>query len=155
MPTFTVHALPEDVAAGARRSPGAMPAVAGGGPYPVRCCLRDVDDAGEVVLASVMPFRGESPYAAPSPVYVHAERCEGHTVEHDAVPAMLRGRILSVRAYDGSHMLTGTEVLPGTELEGAIDRLLGDVPGAYVHVHFAGPGCFACRIDRASVISGR
>ena len=62
---------------------------------------------------------------------------------------MLRGRLLSVRAYDGSHMLTGTEVLQGTDLEAAIDRLLGQDPGAYLHVHFAGPGCFACRIEAA------
>jgi len=63
---------------------------------------------------------------------------------------MLRGRLLSVRAYDGAHMLTGTEVLAGTELEGAIERLLDDAAGAYLHVHFAGPGCYACRIDRAA-----
>src|SRR6478735_9389263 len=81
MPTFTVHALPEDVADAARRSPGAVPAAAGDDPYPVRCCLRDVDDHAEIVLASVMPFRGDSPYAARSPVYVHAERCAGHTDE--------------------------------------------------------------------------
>ena len=97
-----------------------------------------------------MPFRGESPYAARSPVYVHAERCAGHSEEPGAIPEMLRGRLLSVRAYDGTHMLTGTEVLAGTELEGAIERLLGDAAGAYVHVHFAGPGCYACRIDRAA-----
>jgi hypothetical protein len=150
MPTFTVHALPEGVAEEARRSPGAVPARAGDGPYPVRCCLRDVDDADRVVLTSVMPFRGESPYAARSPVYVHAERCAGHADERHAVPAMLRGRLLSVRAYDGAHMLTGTEVLQGTELEGAIERLLGRARDTYLHVHFAGPGCFACRIDRAA-----
>ena len=149
MPTFIVHALPEAVADEARRSPGAVPAAAGDGPYPVRCCLRDADDAADVVLASVMPFRGESPYAARSPVYVHAERCTGHAEEPGAVPEMLRGRLLSVRAYDGSHMLTGTEVLQGTDLEAAIDRLLGQDPGAYIHVHFAGPGCFACRIEAA------
>ena len=150
MPTFTVHALPAGVSEEARRSPTAVPAAAGDGPYPVRCCLRDVEDAGGVVLASVMPFRGESPYAARSPVYLHAERCAGHTDGRHAVPAMLRGRLLSVRAYDGSHMLTGTEVLQGTDLEAAIDRLLGREPDAYLHVHFAGPGCFACRIDRAA-----
>jgi hypothetical protein len=150
MPTFTVHALPDAVAEEARHSPGAVPAVAGDGPYPVRCCLSDAHDATGVVLTSVMPFRGESPYAARSPVYVHAERCAGHAEEPGAVPEMLRGRLLSVRAYDGSHMLTGTEVLQGTDLEPAIDRLLGRDPGAYIHVHFAGPGCFACRIDRAA-----
>jgi hypothetical protein len=150
MPTFTVHALSESAVEEARRDPGAVPAVAGDGPYPVRCCLTDDQDGAGVVLSSVMPFRGQSPYAARSPVYVHAERCTGHSEATGVIPEMLRTRLLSVRAYDGAHTLTGTEVLPGTELEGAIDRLLGDVPGAYLHVHFAGPGCYACRIDRAA-----
>jgi hypothetical protein len=150
MQPFTVHALSESTADEARRSPGAVPAAPGDGPYPVRCCLIDDQDGAGVVLTSVMPFRGESPYAARSPVYVHADRCPGHAEERGAVPEMLRGRLLSVRAYDGAHMLTGTEVLPGTELEGAIDRLLDDAAGAYLHVHFAGPGCYACRIDRAA-----
>jgi hypothetical protein len=150
MATFTVHALSVSAADEARGDPGAVPAAAGDGPYPVRCCLTDDQDGAGVVLSSVMPFRGESPYAARSPVYVHAERCNGHAEAPGAIPEMLRGRLLSVRAYDGSHMLTGTEVLQGVDLEGAIGRLLGDDPGAYVHVHFAGPGCFACRIDRAA-----
>ncbi len=150
MQTFTVHALSETAAEDARRSPGAVAAVAGDGPYPVRCCLVDADDAAGVVLGSVMPFRGESPYAARSPVYVHADRCAGRAEAPGAIPEMLRGRLLSVRAYDRAHMLTGTEVLPGAEIEAAIDRLLGDAPGAYLHVHFAGPGCYACRIDRAA-----
>ena len=68
---------------------------------------------------------------------------------------MLRGRLLSVRAYDGSHMLTGTEVLQGADLEGAIGRLLGDDPDAYVHVHFAGPGLLRVPDRPGRVISGR
>jgi Protein of unknown function (DUF1203) len=154
MQPFTVHALSESAADEARHSPGAVPALDGDGPYPVRCCLSDVEDGAEVVLASVMPFRGESPYAARSPVYIHAQRCAGHAREAGVIPPMLRGRLLSVRAYDRDHMLTGTEVLPGTELEGAIERLLGNAAGAYLHVHFAGPGCYACRIDRG-LISAR
>jgi Protein of unknown function (DUF1203) len=148
MQPFTVHALSDAAAQEARRSPAAMPPAADDGPYPVRCCLTDARDSTGVVLTSVMPFRGESPYAVASPVYVHAGRCRGHAEEPGAVPEMLRDRLLSVRAYDGAHMLTGTEVVRGTGLEGAIDRLLGDAPEAYLHVHFAGPGCFACRIDR-------
>ena len=81
MPSFTVHALPEAVADEARRSPGAVPAVAGDGPYPVRCCLRDADDAADVVLASVMPFRGESPYAARARCTSTRSAATGHTDE--------------------------------------------------------------------------
>ena len=155
MPNFTVHALPEGVADEARRSPDTVPAVAGDGPYPVRCCLRDVDDAADVVLASVMPFRGESPYAARSPVYVHAERCDGPADERHTVPAMLRGRVLSVRAYDGSHMLTGTEVLPGKGPRGRDRAAPGRRPGRLSPRALRRPGLLRVPDRPRGVISGR
>ena len=123
---------------------------------PTRCAAAcaDAHDADGVVLASVMPFRGESPYAARSPVYVHAERCAGHAEEPGAVPEMLRGRLLSVRAYDGVAHADGHGGAPGNRPRGR-DRAAARRrdPGAYLHVHFAGPGCFACRIDRAACLA--
>jgi Protein of unknown function (DUF1203) len=38
---------------------------------------------------------------------------------------------------------------PGDELERAIARLLADPTASYLHVHFAAPGCYAARVDRA------
>ena len=32
----------------------------------------------------------------------------------------------------------------------ALPEDVADDASAYVHVHFAGPGCFACRIDRVA-----
>jgi hypothetical protein len=47
-------------------------------------------------------------------------------------------------------VITGTAVVAGDDVEGAAQRLLG-VPGtAYLFVDFAGPGCYACRIDPAA-----
>ncbi len=44
-------------------------------------------------------------------------------------------------------MLVDAAVVPGPELADHARALLGD--GAeFVHAHFAGPGCFAFRIDR-------
>jgi len=39
-------------------------------------------------------------------------------------------------------------VVDGRELEQAIDRLFGDERVEFLHVHYAKPGCYACRIDR-------
>jgi hypothetical protein len=39
-------------------------------------------------------------------------------------------------------------VVDGVELGATAVRLLQDVAVAYLHVHNAGPGCFAVRIDR-------
>jgi DNA segregation ATPase FtsK/SpoIIIE-like protein len=36
----------------------------------------------------------------------------------------------------------------GKDIEAAIARLFADARAAYLHVHFASPGCYAARIDR-------
>ena len=49
--------------------------------------------------------------------------------------------------------MLGGVVVQGAELETTVDGLLGDEAVSYLHVHNAGPGCFAARIDRLD--SGR
>jgi hypothetical protein len=62
---------------------------------------------------------------------------------------MFRHRELSVRAYDSSGMMVGTEVVSGRELEKPIRRLFADEDVGYLHIHNAGPGCYNCRVVRA------
>ena len=69
------------------------------------------------------------------------------TAEGDDIPDQLTRRLLSVRAYDGNHMLVDADVVQGDELEDAAQRLLRDA--SYLHVHNAGRGCYAARIERA------
>jgi hypothetical protein len=68
----------------------------------------------------------------------------------DEVPEQLRLRTLAVRAFDSNAMLMGWELVDGHDLEAAIERLFADSRAAYLHVHFAAPGCYAARVDRAS-----
>jgi hypothetical protein len=151
MSAFTFHALPPTLAEAARRSAieqGRAVTVAGDGdgPYPVRCCLRDVEAGEGVLLLSAQPVTAASPYAAPGPIYLHEHACDGYQPDGD-VPEILQRRLLSIRAFDSAHMMTGTEVVPGAELESAAERLLAIGDTAYLHVHFAGAGCFACRVE--------
>ena len=67
----------------------------------------------------------------------------------DAVPEQLRKRMLAVRAFNGKGMMLGWELVDGRELEGAIGKLLGLRDAEYLHVHFAAPGCYAARVERA------
>ena len=64
------------------------------------------------------------------------------------IPDQQRRRLLSVRAYDERHYIVDAEVVPGTELETLIDRFFADPRVAYLHVHNARRGCYACRVDR-------
>ena len=128
---------------------GAVAEAADDGPFPVRCCLTDASADEGVLLVSLQPPCAGSPYTAAGPVYIHSHRCGGYRA-HGAVPEMLRSRLLSLRGYDHGHMITATEVVHGDQLEAAADRLLAIAGTAYLFVHFAGPGCYACRIDAAA-----
>ena len=45
--------------------------------------------------------------------------------------------------------MTGAAVLHGDAFTERVTELLGDDGVEFLHVHFAGPGCFAFRVDRA------
>jgi Protein of unknown function (DUF1203) len=54
-----------------------------------------------------------------------------------------------VRAFDADAMMVGFELVDGVKLESAIERQLADPRAAYLHVHFAAPGCYAASAERA------
>ncbi len=116
--------------------------------YPCRRCLRDAEPGETVLLLSYDPFEdgAVSPYRQPGPIYVHAEPCDHRPTA--ALPDQLTGRVLSVRSFDADHLMLGGVVVEGSELGAVAAQLLDDAAVAYLHVHNAGPGCFAARIDR-------
>jgi hypothetical protein len=119
------------------------------GPEPCRRCLRNTGVGDPLVLAPYNPFLRSSPYAGDGPVFVHADGCDPFASEPDVMSEQVAGRVLSVRAYDADAMMTGASVLPGEELAGRLPELLEGPDVAFLHVHFAGPGCFGFRVDRA------
>ncbi|MCO6415855.1 DUF1203 domain-containing protein [Siccirubricoccus sp. KC 17139] len=88
----------------------------------------------------------DSPYGMRFAVYVR--RGEERFDAVDRVPEQLRLRTLAVRAFDTDAMMVGWELIEGGQLEAAIEHLLADPRAAYLHVHFAAPGCYATRVDR-------
>ncbi|RWA11265.1 hypothetical protein EKO27_g3840 [Xylaria grammica] len=124
-------------------------------PVPCRRCLQDSQVGDELLLLSYDPFLGDSPYRCASPIFVHSKpACEPAAVPASGgdIPEQLQKRLLAVRAYDGKHMMQGSEVVNGDSLLETCQRLLGDGTLAeYCHVHFATPGCFAVRIEKSSL----
>ena len=66
----------------------------------------------------------------------------------NVVPPQQRDRLLSVRGYDDDGWMHDADVVEGTQLEAVIERFFKDPRLAYLHVHNARRGCYACRIDR-------
>lgn len=146
---FTIEAVPADVAA-RLRADATVVRVADEWPgHPCRQCLRDADVGDELVLVSYDPFEdfGESPYRSASPIFLHRDDCSARR-DTLAVPEQLARRQLSVRTFDASAMMLDGRIVDGTDLAAALDELL-TLPDAHrVHIHNAGPGCFAATAHR-------
>lgn len=116
-------------------------------PAPCRISLTDAKPGDEVILTNYEHLPVDSPYRMRFAIYVR--NGEETYDEVDAVPEQLRKRTLAARAFDKDGMMVKFELVEGTNLEGAIERLFAEPRAAYLHVHFAAPGCYAARVDRA------
>jgi len=115
--------------------------------YPCGVSLTDSRPGDEFLLVNYEHHPVSSPYRMRFAVYVR----KGEET-YDAigeVPEQLRIRTLAVRAFDADAMMVGWELIDGRQLEAAVERLFADPRAAYLHVHYATPGCYAARIDRA------
>jgi hypothetical protein len=115
--------------------------------YPCRVSLTDSQKGDELILVNYEHHGVDSPYRMRFAIYVR----EGDT-RYDAidqVPEQLRRRTLAVRAFNVDAMMTGCELVDGREVEAAIERLFANPKAAYLHVHFAAPGCYAAQVERA------
>jgi len=117
------------------------------GPRPCRISLTDAKAGDELILINYEHHAVDSPYQMRFAVYVRGGEETFDAV--DTVPQQLRTRTLAVRAFDRGAMMVGWELADGNELEAAIERLFADPRAAYLHVHFAAPGCYAARVERA------
>jgi hypothetical protein len=116
--------------------------------YPCRVSLEDAGPGEELMLVHYEHQSAHSPYRASHAIYVRrAARMRYDRVGE--VPEQLRSRLLSLRAFDVHGMLVGAEIAEGTDLEPTARALLASPTTEYVHAHYARPGCYAARIERA------
>ena len=114
---------------------------------PCRVSLTDAHPGDELLLVNYEHHPVDSPYRMRFAIYVReGEETYDRVGE---VPEQLRIRTLAVRAFDSDAMMVGWELVDGHELEAAIERLFLKPGADYLHVHFAAPGCYAARVDRA------
>jgi hypothetical protein len=115
--------------------------------YPCRVSLTDSRPGDEMLLVNYEHHPVSSPYRMRFAVYVRKGEETYDAI--DEVPEQLRIRTLAVRAFDAEALMVGWELIDGHQLEVAVERLFADPRAAYLHVHYAAPGCYAARIDRA------
>jgi Protein of unknown function (DUF1203) len=126
---------------------GAVRRIANDRGYPCRVGLCDSQPGDELILVNYEHHPVSSPYRMRYAVYVRKGDTRYDAV--DQVPEQLRLRTLAVRAFDEGAMMVGWELVDGPDLEPALARLFALPQAAYIHIHFAAPGCYAARVDRA------
>jgi hypothetical protein len=114
--------------------------------YPCRISLTDAKAGDEVILVNYEHQDADTPYRSRHAIYVRTgeQRCEAI----DQVPEQLRKRLLSARAFDARGMMLDADVTEGRALEEVLERLFALAGVAYIHLHYARPGCYAARVDR-------
>jgi hypothetical protein len=116
--------------------------------YPCRVSLEDAEPGESVLLLSHQHQPTASPYRSSGPIFVR-ERARESFDRVDAVPTVLRGRLLSLRAYDREGIMIDADIVEGGEVEGLLQRLFAREAADTVHIHNARRGCYACRVERA------
>lgn len=116
--------------------------------YPDRIELRDLEIGESAILLNYEHQSAPTPYRASHAIYV-GERSRRAFDAVGVIPDALRSRPLSLRAFDAGHMLRDAELVAGHDAAAALEHLLAHADTAYVHVHYARPGCYAARAVRA------
>jgi Protein of unknown function (DUF1203) len=116
--------------------------------YPDRIEMRDARVGESVLLLNHVCQPANTPYRASHAIFVR-EGAETSYVGTDEIPAVMRIRVLSLRAYDAQGMMLDADIEDGAKLESLIARFLANPDVSYIHAHNAKRGCYSGRIDRA------
>ena len=116
--------------------------------FPCRISLEDAPVGEDVLLLPYTHQDSRSPYRASGPIFVRQGRAQAARIVNE-LPTYLTLRPLSVRAYDAADEMVDADVVDGREAAPLIESYLARADVAYLHVHFARRGCYACRVERA------
>ncbi len=116
--------------------------------YPDRIEMRDAEVGEKLLLLNHVCQPADTPYRASHAIFIREGALETYD-RVDEIPEVMRGRLLSLRAYDASGQMLDADVVEGRDCEPLIRRLFENSDVAYIHAHNARRGCYSGRIDRA------
>lgn len=114
--------------------------------FPCRITLEDAEPGETLLLLNFPHQTASSPYRANGPIFVRESAMTAY--DGRELPPVFRTRTLSVRAYDEAGMMVDAALVEGAVSEAVFTRMLADPAVAYLHVHNAGRGCYAARVER-------
>ena len=116
--------------------------------FPCRVSLRDAQVGETLLLVNFEHHAVANPFRSRHAIFVRKNAGEAQ-LDVDEVPEMLLTRLLSLRAFDESGMMVNADVVKGTMLARAVNRMVRSERVHFLHAHNAKAGCFMARIERA------
>lgn len=116
--------------------------------FPCRVSLRDAEIGENVLLLNYEHQSRPTPYRSSHAIMVR-EWASQATPNKNEIPEMFRHRLISVRAFDASGMMTDADVVEGARLENLVLRMLRHNSVDCLHLHNARPGCYTATVRRA------
>ena len=117
-----------------------------GSGFPERIEMRDAEPGETLLLVNYEHQPADTPYRSRHAVYVREGATE--TWRGREIPEVLRKRLLSLRGFTAGGDIVEADVVDGRQAEQLIERIFANPKVAYIHAHYARPGCYAARIDR-------
>jgi hypothetical protein len=115
--------------------------------YPDRVTLTDAEPGQSVLLVNYVHQDNATPYHASHAIFVRESEAQRYD-RVDEIPESLRTRVLSVRAFDADHLMVDADLSEGRVAETLIGQYFERRDVAYLDIHYAKRGCFACRVTR-------
>jgi hypothetical protein len=115
--------------------------------FPCRVSLQDAEIGETVLLLNYEHQPATTPYRATHAIFVREHAIPAQLAPGE-IPALFRERTLSVRAFDNAGMMLTADLATATELQSVIHAMFANPQIAYLHLHYAKPGCFAARVER-------
>lgn len=116
--------------------------------YPCRVSLADAEVGETILLINYDHLPEASPYQASHAIYVR-KNTTAVRLDPNIIPNVISSRLISVRAYDGTHMMRTADVIEGQNLKNYLGSIFADDAIDYIHLHNAKQGCFAAKVTRA------
>jgi len=115
--------------------------------FPCRVTLDDAEPGETLLLVNHCSHDGNNPYRATHAIFVSERAVRAAHFENEVPPALDR-RILSLRAFDRSGMMTDAAIAQPGEADAVIRKLLANETVDHIDAHNAIRGCFAARVER-------
>jgi hypothetical protein len=114
---------------------------------PCRVSLADAEIGETVLLLNFAHQPAQSPFRSSHAIFVRKDIAQAHPAVGE-VPLVMQSRLISLRSFDETDMMINADVVPGAAVAEAIEQAFSDQAVAYIHLHYAKPGCFAASVQR-------